>query len=558
MKWVLKSENVYSGDLLSAILELRKQSTEDLALEASYDLLTDYKLMPNITLAAKQIAQAIKEEKKIYIYGDYDVDGVCATAILWKFLYRSANAINAKPFIPSRFDTGYGLTKQSLDQLIIDGVDLIVTVDCGIRDIDLIEEYKQKGLEFIITDHHQLAKSDSGEPILPNCTVVHPRIGETFYPTAEICAAMVSWKLCQAIVQELNINFALETDIDLVALATSCDMMPLIKENRIVVMLGLEKIRKNPNLGLAKLFELADINPKDAQSYHLGFVLGPRLNAAGRLESATTALKLLCTENAQTATQFAKQLNELNKKRQDLTLEYLQIAEAQVQSQLDLDRKILFAYGNHWPEGILGLIAGKLSEKFTRPVLVGSDSGEKIVGSARSTDKLHITNLLNELANYLERYGGHAQAAGFTLISKLAEEFSAELSAKADLLLNAEDLEPIIKIDAQINAEAANLLEAKSLIKLEPHGISNPKPNLMLSGITLISQRSFGKNSEHISFSVKEEPNLELIWFGGATLFQNLDLTDQVDAVVQLGINSWRNQEKVQAIVKDMRRAILS
>lgn len=556
MKWVLKSNSLHSSDLLSAILELRNQSKEDLPLDASYDQLSEYKLMPNVKLAAKQIAKAVKEDKKIYIYGDYDVDGVCATAILWKFLYRSANAKNAKPFIPSRFDAGYGLTKQSLDQLITEGAELIITVDCGIRDVDLISEYQQKGLKFIITDHHQLAKNDSDESILPNCTVVHPRIGDKHYPTAEICAAMVSWKLCQAIAKELKIDFDLTFDIDLVALATSCDMMPLIKENRLVVMLGLEKIRKNPNLGIAKLLDLADIKPEDAQSYHLGFVLGPRLNAAGRLDSATTALKLLCTESAQTASQLAAQLNELNRKRQDLTLEYLQIAEAQLKEQLD--RKILFAYGANWPEGILGLIAGKLSEKFTRPVLVGSDSGEKIVGSARSTDKLHITNLLNELSTYLERYGGHAQAAGFTLTSEKATEFISELTQKADSLLNAEDLEPIIKIDVEIGSNAANLTEARDLLKLEPHGISNPKPNLMISGVNLISQRSFGKNTEHIAFSVAEEPNLELIWFGGAKTYNSLDLGDLVDVVVQLGINSWRNQEKVQAIVKDMRRAILS
>lgn len=556
MKWVLKSNSLHSSDLLSAILELRNQSKEDLPLDASYDQLSEYKLMPNVKLAAKQIAKAVKEDKKIYIYGDYDVDGVCATAILWKFLYRSANAKNAKPFIPSRFDAGYGLTKQSLDQLITEGAELIITVDCGIRDVDLISEYQQKGLKFIITDHHQLAKNDSDESILPNCTVVHPRIGDKHYPTAEICAALVSWKLCQAIAKELKIDFDLTFDIDLVALATSCDMMPLIKENRLVVMLGLEKIRKNPNLGIAKLLDLADIKPEDAQSYHLGFVLGPRLNAAGRLDSATTALKLLCTESAQTASQLAAQLNELNRKRQDLTLEYLQIAEAQLKEQLD--RKILFAYGANWPEGILGLIAGKLSEKFTRPVLVGSDSGEKIVGSARSTDKLHITNLLNELSTYLERYGGHAQAAGFTLTSEKATEFISELTQKADSLLNAEDLEPIIKIDVEIGSNAANLTEARDLLKLEPHGISNPKPNLMISGVNLISQRSFGKNTEHIAFSVAEEPNLELIWFGGAKTYNSLDLGDLVDVVVQLGINSWRNQEKVQAIVKDMRRAILS
>lgn len=554
MKWILRSPARIERDLLGTILSLRNQTLDDLPLLASVEQLTSFTKLANVEKAATQIAQAIKDGKKIYVHGDYDVDGVCATSILWKFLYREANA-DALPFIPSRFETGYGLTPQSLDQLQSEGGQLIITVDCGIRDVDLIKEYQTKGLEFIVTDHHQFAVDEKGKITLPKCTVVHPRLPKQEYPTAEVCAAFVAWKLVQAVAAELGIGYDPLTDIDLVALATSCDMMPLTLENRIVVKLGIERIRHNPNLGIAKLLEIAGIKQNEVQAYHLGFVLGPRLNAAGRLESATTALKLLCTQNSTQAAELARQLDDLNRKRQDLTLQYLEIAETELSTRMH--EKIMLIHGKDWPEGILGLVAGKLSEKFNRPVLVGSQVGDKIVGSARSIEKLHITNVLNDLQKHLVRYGGHAQAAGFTVLADAIDQFQQDLIARGDLDLVESDLEPILYADLNLNAKAANVAEVLSLQQLEPHGMGNPKPNALIANINLNSQRIFGKNSEHISFEVAEQPELELIWFGKANYFNELNLDKNVDVIVQLGISNWRNIQKVQGIIKDIRRAIL-
>lgn len=555
MKWILRSERLVESDLFQAVLDLRGLTTATLPIDASLDQLPSYKKLANTELAATQIAKAIKAGKKIFVHGDYDVDGVCATSILWKFLYREAKA-DALPFIPSRFETGYGLTTQSLDQLISQGAQVVITVDCGIRDVELINEYKAKGLDFIVTDHHQFATNAQGETVLPDCVVVHPRITGKEYSTPEVCAAFVAWKLVQALAAKLKIDYDVSLDIDLVALATSCDMMPLILENRLVVKLGLARIRNQPNLGIAKLLELAAVKPAEVQAYHLGFVLGPRLNAAGRLDSATTALKLLCTQNPLQATELAMQLDDLNRKRQDLTLKYLDIAETALSKRMN--EKIMFIYGHEWPEGILGLVAGKLTEKFNRPVLVGSQVGDKVVASARSIEKLHITNVLNDLQQYLVRFGGHAQAAGFTILADQIPQFQQELISRGDQYLLESDLEPILYADLNLTAETTNLSEVTDLQKLEPHGIGNPKPNVLIGNINLNSQRIFGKNSEHISFEVVENPEIELIWFGKAEHFKSLKLDSNVDIIAQLGISNWRNTQKVQAIIKDIRRAILS
>lgn len=555
MRWIFRHPDIVSSDLLGSILKLRGLDESNLPLLPDPAALIDYQKLYDTQSAAEQITEAVKAGKKIFVYGDYDVDGVCATAILWQFMHRDVKA-DCLPYIPSRFDTGYGLTAQSLDHLVEQGAELIITVDCGIRDVELIKEYQKKGIDFIVTDHHQFSVNEKGETQLPDVTIVHPRHPKQQYPQAEICATTVAWKLAQAIANKLEISYDQMRDIDLVALATSCDMMPLLSENRLVVSLGLQKIRQKPNLGIVKLYQVAGIKLENAQAYHLGFVLGPRLNAAGRLESAMTALRLLCTQNPTQALELAMELDQLNKQRQDLTQNYLDIAEQQIIA--NLDNRILFAYGDEWPEGILGLVAGKLAEKFSRPVLVGSHSEGKIVGSARSIEKLHITNVLNDLQKYLLRYGGHAQAAGFTVDAKQVEQFKEDLQAMAFELLQPEDLEPLLYLDFQADSNILTLDEVSNLQHLEPHGIGNPKPNIGIMNVTLDKQRIFGKAGEHVSWSIVEQPLLEAVWFGQAGRLPDLDLSGKVDLAVQLGISEWQNNKKVQGIVKDIRRATIN
>jgi single-stranded-DNA-specific exonuclease len=550
MRWQIKGTNPVSQDILTALLQLRGFDLATFTKSPNAKAFIPYQELHNTVAAAKVIADFIKQGRKIAVHGDYDVDGVCATSILWQFLYRQAQA-QVIPFIPSRFDSGYGLTPSSIKSLQEQGIELIITVDCGIRDVDLIKEYTEAGITFVVSDHHQLAVNEAGEKLLPPAAAVaHPLYPGHEYAQTEICGTTVAWKLVQALAAELNIAYDPLADIDLVALATSCDMMPLIGENRTIVQLGLHKLSTRPNLGLQKLYEVAGIKHQQAAAYHLGFVLGPRLNAAGRLESAMTALRLLCTQNPAQALQLAKELDGLNKQRQDLTQSYIELADGIIQQSPNAP--IYFVYGEEWPEGILGLIAGKLTERYQRPVLAASVMADKVVGSARSTESLHITNLLSELQTLLVRFGGHAQAAGFTLLPENIAEFNQQLVERAAVSLSGKDLTPILNIDLELDHPALTIAGINELLALEPHGLANPKPVFAIKGLTLTGKRVFGRQNEHIAWRVNEIPELELVGFGKAQDFVAAKFNDKVNVAVQLSVQSWQAQQTIQGIIKDI------
>lgn len=412
MKWILPKKT--DSDVFEQLLNSRTIQDKEKYFNPSLKHLYDPFLMSGMNAAVSTISKALKDKRKIFIHGDFDVDGISATSILWQFLYRDLNA-DVIPYVPNRFTEGYGLSDESIKAIIEQGGDLIITVDCGVKDIELVSKYSNK-ISFIITDHHTIREYDSnnlvenskkiGNLIVSSKAkaVVHPQLGD--YPFTEICGATVAWKLCSALNISLNTGIDIYKYLDLTCLGTICDVMPLIDENRIIVKYGLDRLRKTQNIGLKTMIEYLKLEPQSIDTYHIGFMIGPRLNASGRMQSAMDAVRLLTTQDNKFALEIVKKLDGLNTERQTLTQKYFELAEEQLKD--NLDKKLLFVYGEEWPEGILGLIAGKLTEKYCRPAIAASINGEKVKGSARSIEEFHIANNLKSISsNCLPSEGTH-------------------------------------------------------------------------------------------------------------------------------------------------------
>ncbi len=552
MKWILPEQS--HSDILEWLLTSRGIKDKDIFFNPTVNQIHSPLLLNDIKEAVETIDKAIKDKKKIFIHGDFDVDGITATSIMWDFLYRKLKA-NVTPYIPSRFDEGYGLSEDSINNIIDEGGELIITVDCGVKDIDLVAKYADK-IDFIITDHHTIIPSEQslefddgkiiGDYLVSKSAkaVVHQKLGN--YPFHDICGACISWKVCCGINETLNLGIDMTQYLDLVALGTVCDVMPLIDENRAIVKLGIEQLRKTTNKGLISLMQLSAVNIEKADTYHIGYLIGPRLNAAGRISSAIDAVRLLSTTSETNAHVLAAKLDRLNQERQELTKQYLEIAEEQIKSQLN--NKILFAYGDNWPEGIVGLIAGKLQQKYGRPVLVASKNHEIIKGSARSGDIVNISTLLKEASEYLVRFGGHAGAAGFTVKQENLENLQNFIREYADKNITDDDLIPKLLIDALLSPEAMSMRLAEDLAKLAPFGTRNEKPLLAMSNLQISDLRPIGKTNEHAKLLLTNNGKLhfEALGFGKySTLLTQKQKGANIDIAGNIDIDEWNGNRKL-------------
>ena len=539
-------------DLVETILENRGIKNREEHLEPLLANIPSYKKLFGVSKAAKKIIKYAKEGKKIVIHGDFDCDGICASALLWEFLYRDVSKILEKkvdvvPYIPSRIDQGYGLTESSIKDAKDLNCDLLITVDCGVRDKELINKHS-KDLDFIITDHHQ-PPEDISENL--GYTLVHQMYPGKEYPNKEICGTAVAYLLVQALRNELEMEEDKEYGLDLVALSTVTDMMPLLDVNRIFVKFGLEQISKGERLGLNALILRSGILPKDINSYHLGYVVGPRINAAGRIGSPMEAVKLLVSNDEKKCTEIANELNGINFERQKLTTEILDIAKEDV----DLENKLLFVQGENWHEGIIGLVAGKLQEQFYRPVIVTTKNDGVIKGSARSIKGFNITKALEKLDKYLERYGGHELAAGFTAKEKSMDEFVKKITEYANKKITEKDLQRDIKIDLLVDTEDIDNELINNLKKLEPFGYGNSKPIICLKELVVVRKNIMGQEKNHMKLIVKGNgvDLLTLVLFNCNEDTQDINENDSIDVIGYPDINVWNGNENIQFMVKEWR-----
>ncbi len=445
--------------------------------------------------AVDRIAYAIRQGEPIVVYGDYDVDGVTANALLTQTL--QALGAQVQPYIPNRFEEGYGLNAEALTRLHAAGARLVVTVDCGIRPAEPVEHARRLGLDIVVTDHHHPPAN-----LPPARAVVNPRRADDPYPDKHLAGVGVAFKLAQALVQRLAPKQArsVQQHLDLVALGTVADVVPLRGENRHWVRAGLRLLRQPRRQGLYSLMGVAGVKPERLNAGHIGFILGPRLNAAGRLDSAMAALRLLLTNNVWEAGRLAQQLDVQNRRRQQLTEQTVRQAQALAIADPENPPWVLFAAHPDFNPGVVGLAAARLVEQFHRPALVAQIEGERVRGSARSIPQVHITRALEACAALLERYGGHAAAAGFTLALAHLDAFRECLTAAVREQMQGQDLRPVLRADAEVTLADLNTELLHNLRWFEPTGMGNPRPRFVVRNVRIHQIRVMGAQGQHVRF----------------------------------------------------------
>jgi single-stranded-DNA-specific exonuclease len=406
--------------------------------------------LPDMQKAVRVILAALENNEKIAIYGDYDVDGVTATAILCSYFHKIG--IDVVSYIPSRFEEGYGLNKEAIKSLAKTGIKLLITVDCGSTSVNEIKFATKLGLSVVITDHHTIDSKFSDSQSLSAAAFVNPKRLTKDNPLYDLAGVGVAFYLIRALQSQIKDGLPEGQEkwfLDLVALGTICDVVPMIGQNRLLAKYGLKVISTGRRLGLRVLADIAKVNLDFVDSYKIGFYLGPRLNAAGRIEHAKMALDLLLTDDLAVATKIATKLEQLNMERQELTERIVEEAR-QIVGKSNIKQKIFLLSGRDWPSGVVGIVASRLAEEYRKPMLVMEDLGEELKGSARSIENFNIIDALSDCGELLTRYGGHAFAAGFSLKKDKFILLSEKLIKITNNKISEEDMIPVIQIDMEI------------------------------------------------------------------------------------------------------------
>jgi len=572
-KWILPAAITQEADTalgaypepLRQILSKRGYNTQESAqafLNARPPASTDPFQLKDMEAAVDRIQYAVDHGERIAVYGDYDVDGVTATALLHQAL-RSLDA-DVRGYIPHRFDEGYGLNNEALDTLHSEGVRLVITVDCGIRSPDEISHARALGLALIITDHHRPADGE----LPPAHAILDPKRSDDTYPDKDLAGVGIAYKLVQALLAarghgdgdpssdlaEPATEQLVRSLLDLVALGTVADLAPLVGENRSLVRAGLKVMAGRQRQGLYALANVAGIPLQKATSAHIGYVLGPRLNAAGRLESATAALELLMTEDVQRAGQLAQHLDAQNRARQALTRTTQEQAEMMARSD-DPDAYLLFAAHPEFNAGVVGLAASRLTDAYYRPAVVAATGPEETRGSCRSIPEFNITEALDRCKELLVRHGGHSAAAGFTVRNENLPELISRLKQLAAEALSGHDLRPTMTVDAEIPLTSVRPHLLDLLAELEPTGYGNPDASFVSRDVRVRSSRAVGAEGRHLKLVVEDEKGFshDVIGFRLGHLLPQLP--SRVDLLYSYEINEYNGRIGYQLNLRDLRPA---
>jgi single-stranded-DNA-specific exonuclease len=506
--------------------------------------------MLGVREAVERIKKSIIQREAIAVYGDYDADGVTATALLTEVLQRLGAP--ARGYIPNRFDEGYGLNFEALDSLAEEGVKLVVTVDCGVRSLEEADYARRIGMDMVITDHHH--PSDQ----LPHAVaVIDPKQPGDTYPDKNLAGVGLAFKLASALLEEAGIqppsseypSPAIDY-LDLVAIGTVADQAPLIGENRSLVRTGIEYIRNPHRQGILSLIGAAQIDLASINSESIGYSLGPRLNAAGRLDSALAALNLLLTRDVGEAARLAQKLDLQNRERQEITRAIQSHAEEMILAEKP-DSLLLFAADDTYNPGVIGLAAARLMEKYYRPTIVAFKGEELTRGSCRSIPEFHITHALDQCADLLERHGGHAAAAGFTVRNSYLDELITRLKQITKDELQNLDLRPSVTIDSEVSLSELSPDLLQELAFIEPTGNKNPPAIFASRGVRVLRSRQVGKDGSHLKLAVTDgRITYDAIAFRLGEL--NSDLPLLVDIVFSFELNRFNGNEILQLNVKDI------
>lgn len=504
-----------------------------------------------------RIRRAIAQAEPIAIYGDYDVDGVTATALLVQAL--RALGANVRGYIPNRFDEGYGLNSDALDTLKAEGVRLVISVDCGIRSPDEASHAREIGLDLVITDHHHPAEG----ALPPAFAVIDPKQAGDAYPDKDLAGVGVAYKIAQALHEDVERsrlcladsppNFQLESLLDLVALGTVADLAPLTGENRVLVRRGLDVIHKTQRQGLFSLANVAELSLPKTTATNIGFILGPRLNAAGRLDSALAAYELLTTSDIQIAGQLAQKLDKQNRERQALTRTIQEQAE-QIALAEDPNAVLLFAVHPEFNPGVIGLAASRLVDVYYRPAVVGQKGEEFTRCSCRSIPEFHITDALDRCADLLVRHGGHKAAAGFTVRTENMPALFARLKQIASDQLSLQDLRRTLTADCVVQLSDLKPELAKQLVYLQPTGYGNPEAVFVSRNVRVKYPRTVGAEGKHLKLTLTDEHvDFDAIAFRFGHLLPHLP--SHLDVIYTFEINEYSGRSSYQLNLKDIKPA---
>jgi single-stranded-DNA-specific exonuclease len=510
--------------------------------------------MKGMRSAVQRISEALAQGQKITLYGDYDVDGVCSTALLYLFLKEIGAQVST--YIPHRLEEGYGLNTQALERLGASGTKLVITLDCGINSFAEVTRAGELGLEVIVVDHHAVSST-----LPPATAILNPHQPGCDYPTRHLCAAGVAFNLCLGIRKRLREDGFfnqkkepnLRSMLDLVALATVADVVPLTGANRILVKHGLREITLARRPGVRALKEVSGLDPLvEVTSGQIGFRLGPRINAAGRLHDASIGLQLLCADTLETARPLAQALDAANLERRGIEQDILAAAIQQADSRSEARGLVLSS--DSWHPGVIGIVASRVVERFHRPTFLIALKDGVGRGSGRSVEGFHLVGALEECSAHLIKFGGHKQAAGLSVEQDRLAEFSRAFEQVAARTLSEEDILPRCRVDAVVSLSELDCNSVRGLEALAPFGSGNPEPVFASQTLSakprVLANRRQGQ-ADHLKLFLESAPHLDAIGFGmsdRAPLAQG-----PVDLAYQLSVDQWKGQERISLKLKDVR-----
>ena len=514
--------------------------------------LYDPRLLPDMEKAAHILEQEISRGSRIRIVGDYDIDGVCSVCILCTALKRLGAAVDY--VIPERIRDGYGINERIIEEAAADGVEVLLTCDNGIAAVSQISLAASLGLRVVVTDHHDIQRTPEGEEVLPPAlAIVNPKREGGAYPFRDICGAMVAFKLIQVMFEEGGVPRQEWLKLlELAAIATVGDVMPLKDENRIVVKEGLRRLAYTENLGLQKLIQANALDPAAITAYHVGFVLGPCLNASGRLQTAQMAVSLLLSQSAGEAERLAGELKALNDQRKDMTQQGVDAAAGLAEGPFSRD-KVLVLFLPDCHESLAGIVAGRIREQYHKPVFILTRSEGCVKGSGRSIEAYHMFQALVEVKDLLLKFGGHPMAAGFSLEEKNVEEFRRRLNENGDRILKPEDFIPKIWIDAAMPFEYINDRLIGELSLLEPFGQGNEKPQFAQKSMTVRSARVMGRNRNVVRLNLVNERGFGMdgvVFTEGDRFMEEMGRSRQMDIVYYPTVNTYNGSRSLQVVIK--------
>jgi len=513
---------------------------------SDYKFLTTPFLFSDMSKALNRIHKAIKNNETVYIYGDYDADGIMGTCILYKLL--SKVLPNIHYMLPNRFKSGYGLNPDIINELKEAGADLIITVDNGISAIEEIKYASDMGIDVIVTDHHEC-----GENLPDAYCILNPKKAGENYPYTELCGASVALKLAMAIIEQKIANYDISELITFAMIGTIADIVPLTKENRIIASIGLNEIKKTKNIALIEMMNDAGINPHEISCSDIGFKIAPRINAAGRMTDANETIKMFCSFDRAYVKEKVSILSEINRFRQAEEKKIFSQADGLIRSK-DINSNYIWVLSSpNWHEGIIGISAGRLAEEYNRPFILISENEDIAKGSARSIPGFNIFNAIKNSSELLVRYGGHSAAAGFSIKKENIEEFRSQLNRYA-----AENgIQKVLYAKKYYDFESVDGVFTDKFIEdielLSPFGYKNPRPVIRLNNCKITNITLRGQDKSHVSCSVEKNNNIiKSIAFGQSDSFVNRNNDDTADILFTPKINNFNNTKNIEYEIKDI------